>query len=121
MSTISNQTIIQTVTLGSVNSYPTYASQLTITANGTIVASSGNGVYGGITEFGTINNAGRITAGISVIEIHDGAGTVTKLGAVFGIVGSGIYLASGGVVTNSGVIHSGAAAALDDPAKTRHQ
>jgi hypothetical protein len=36
VSTISNKTITQTVTLGTVDSYPTYASPLTVTSTGAV-------------------------------------------------------------------------------------
>src|SRR5690349_15488493 len=80
MSTISNKTITQTVTLGSVNSYPTYASPLTITATGTVAASTGDGVYGAVALFGSINNAGRIKGGFGSAGSAGSAGNTGSVG-----------------------------------------
>lgn len=49
MSTISN-TITQTVTLGTVNSYPTYASPLTIASTGAVETTAAAAIYGPATE-----------------------------------------------------------------------
>jgi len=54
MSMISSKTITQTVTLGAVTSYPTFASPLTITSTGAILTSAGVGIYGGIALFDSI-------------------------------------------------------------------
>ncbi len=83
-STITGTIITQTVTLGSVSSFPTYASPLTITSTGAVeVNSTTAGVAGILGPVGT-------------------AWTVANLGTVesVGSQGLGIDLLSGGLVTN---------------------
>ncbi|HEV2335933.1 MAG TPA: hypothetical protein VGS13_10580 [Stellaceae bacterium] len=84
MSIITNQTITQTVTLGAVTRFPTYASPLTITSTGAVEVNS--------TIAGVAGILGPVGA----------AGTVTNLGTVesVGSQGLGIDLLSGGLVTN---------------------
>ena len=77
MSTISNQTITQTVTLGVVDNYPTYASPLKITATGMIAAAAGAGITSA--QVGTVANFGTVAAGNG---------------------GAGIDLATGGSIAN---------------------
>ena len=124
MSTLTNKTITQTVTLGTVNSYPTYASPLTITASGAVEPSSGDAIFG--PNAGTVVNQGTITApsqGVDLsgsgsvsnsglIEGHYGvriaavAGTVTNSGSIVGTgsVSLGVYVFAGSSVDNTGVI-----------------
>ena len=72
--------------IGTVNSYPTYASPLTITATGTVNASSGNGVYGypSPPQLWTLANYGTVTANSA----------------------NGVDLAAAGTVANSGTIEA---------------
>ncbi|HEV2337015.1 MAG TPA: hypothetical protein VGS13_16030, partial [Stellaceae bacterium] len=92
MSIITTQTITQTVTLGP-GTYPNYASPLTITSTGVVEVNS------------TIAGVAGILGPVGP------AGTVTNLGTVasIGSQGIGVYLLSGGFVTNGA---SGATAAL---------
>jgi hypothetical protein len=141
---ISNQTITQTVTLGSVNSYPTYASPLTITSTGTVVAGAGDGIYGGVALVGTIDNAVRVSGGIGNAGSVGGAeidpagrGNIVNSGTIAGGAvgvggtslragnaggysaggggGAGIDLATSGSVVNSGPIAGGASGAIIGP------
>jgi len=105
VSTIGNKTITQTVTLGSVNSYPTYASPLTIASTGTIRpgSSNANAVYGPNTQAWTVANYGEIaaTGDASGIDLSAG-GSVGNAGMVEGSIG--VYIQTPGSVTNSGTI-----------------
>ncbi len=119
MSMIRNKTITQTVTLGSVNSFPTYATPLTITSTGAILTSAGDGIYGGVAGYGTIDNAGKIGGGVGGAGIVLSAGGgIANSGAITGGGGSdgyrfggdggaGIVLFAGGGIANSGVITGG--------------
>ncbi|HEV2334846.1 MAG TPA: hypothetical protein VGS13_05080 [Stellaceae bacterium] len=129
MSTISNKTVTQTVTLGSVNSYPTYASPLTITSTGAVAGTSFYGILGPATRAWTVTNQGTVTApgeGISLtlggsvtngisgaiggliqgydsgISIGGSTGTIVNFGMVkaTGAASSGVYLHAGGHVIN---------------------
>src|SRR6266536_3144249 len=128
MSTISNKTITQTVTLGSVNNYPTYASPLTIAATGAVEVAAAAAIYGPGTQAWTVvndgmvinnsttgygialdqggavtNNAGgTITAYDSVI-ISGAAASVMNAGYIKGNI-AGVKLVAGGIVTNVGTI-----------------
>src|SRR5947208_2127244 len=122
MSMISNKTLTQTVTLGSVNSYPIYASPLTIAASAYIdITGSNNAIYGPNTGPWTMVNYGRMVAqagggagvglgaGGSVtnesggqivgsvgVDIVGGAGTVTNYGTISGVgFNHGVYLGRG--------------------------
>src|SRR5260370_1768412 len=128
MSTISNKTVSQAVTLGSVNSYPTYASPLTIAASGAVGADAASAIYGPGTQVWTVYNAGRVTnsnttgdgialdqggavtnsAGGTItayegVTISGAAGSVTNagyIGFLFGVLPIGVDLNAGGTVTN---------------------
>ena len=121
MSMVSGKTITQTVTLGSVNSYPTYASPLTITSTGAVSAGAGDragdGIDGGIAGYGSIDNAGVISGGLASAErpylggagisLSDG-GRITNTGAIAGGIGLnggyGIVMSAGGGIANNGAI-----------------
>jgi hypothetical protein len=132
VSTINN-TITQTVTLGSVNSYPTYASPLTIATTGAVEVNAAVAIDGPATQAWTVDNAGMVTnnstSGHLGIVLHDGgavtnnasgtiaayggvgiggaAGSVTNAGSISGYF-VGVELVDGGTVTNSGTItHTG--------------
>jgi hypothetical protein len=131
MSIISS-TITQTVTLGLVNSYPTYASPLTITSAGAVETTSSNAIYGPDTQAWTVTNAGAILAtgpsgfGLDLkaggnvdnagtgalitgyaggIRVAGAAGTVANAATINGMGpnGVGINLAAGGSVGNTGM------------------
>jgi len=114
MSMINGKTITQTVTLGAVNSYPTFASPLTITSTGAIYAGRGNGIDGGVTGHGSIDNAGKIGGGYGSYNGAAGillsvGGSITNSGAITGggdgyAGAAGIVLLAGGGIANSGAI-----------------
>jgi fibronectin-binding autotransporter adhesin len=126
MSTIGNL-VTQTVTLGSVSTYPTYASPLTILSTGTVALSgTGNAVYGPGSSAWTVVNQGGVsvagTTGIGIdlmlggyvgnsgvisaptgVAITGAVGTVTNSGTIqaTGTSSYGVSLSSGGNVTNA--------------------
>jgi hypothetical protein len=126
MSTISNQTIFQTVTLGS-GTYPHYASPLTITSTGEIKPGGGFGDYGSILgpasnawtvdNQGTIlgegyavllyggsslGNNGGLIGGSGGVYIGDAAGSMTNSGTIIGTSSNGVGLGMGAALTTRG-------------------
>ncbi len=85
MSTTISTTITQTVTLGTVGTYPTYGSPLTITSAGEVTLSgTGDAIFGPGTAAWTVVNQGLVSVG--------------------GTTGDGVDLKLGGSVSNSGTI-----------------
>jgi uncharacterized protein with beta-barrel porin domain len=109
---------VELLTTGTVTNTST-AAAISGTSSGVVIAGGGTvsnaGVIAGRSEFGVslpdggsvINSgaASTITGGVDGIHVSNGPGTITNFGTVSSTgVGAGIYLASGGSITNSGVI-----------------
>lgn len=122
---------IGTIHNGGITLGATYISPLTITSSGAVETTTGDGIVGnaaGDTVFndgtvqggnhaiiftagGYINNGtggfntALITGGLYGVYISGAAGTVTNSGTIFGSA-NGVNLEKGGIVTNTGYIHS---------------
>jgi len=111
MSTITGTTIYQGVTLGTVNSSPTYASPLTITSTGAVYAPTTDGVFAPSGLAGTVINQGTITANHHGIKLLGGGYVNNQGGVIQGGIGSafyvGVYIRNNGTLTNTGTISGG--------------
>src|SRR6185312_13063845 len=88
MSTITGTTIYQGVTLGTVNSSPTYASPLTINSTGAVYAPTTVGVFAPSGLAGTVINQGTITANHHGIKLLGGGYVNNQGGVIQGGIGS---------------------------------
>ena len=127
-------TISSSTTIGITLSAPRYVNPIVVNP-GVTISNTGDALYGPPLGSWTIENygsilstaaygidltggsvtnaaAGSITGRYTGVYIGGGAGTVVNSGSIVGAANFGVHLDSGGLVSNSGSIRSGSAAAV---------